>query len=106
MEPHKRAKYSKSHDADEIVEVLMDKDSDEELEERDEVMKPRVQSSSSSEDDTEDIELTFRATRAVDSSYVFDFTGPPNDVNRLAASDINAESSPFSILTLFFRPVF
>ena len=37
MEPHKRAKYSKSHDADEIDEVLMDKASDEELEERDEV---------------------------------------------------------------------
>ena len=84
----------------------MDEDTDEELEERNEEMEPHVQLSSSSEDDTEDMELTFRATRAVDSSYVFDFTGPPNDVNRLAASDINAESSPFSILTLFFRPAF
>jgi len=45
MEPHRRAKYSKSLDPDEIEEVLMD----EELEERDKVMEPRVQYSSSSE---------------------------------------------------------
>jgi flagellar basal body-associated protein FliL len=56
MEPHKRAKYSESFDPDEIEEVLTDEDSDEELEERDEVMEPRVQSSSSSEDDTEEVE--------------------------------------------------
>jgi len=31
---------------------------------------------------------------------------PPNGVNRSAASDINAESSPFSIFILFFRRVF
>jgi hypothetical protein len=40
-------------------------------------MEPRVQSSSSSEDDnTEEIEVTFRATRAGDSSNVLYFTGP------------------------------
>ena len=42
MEPQKRAKLSKSLDPDEIEEVLMDEESDEELEE--EVMEPRVQS--------------------------------------------------------------
>ena len=108
MEPHKRAKHSKSLDPDEIEEVLMDEDSDEELEDRDEVMECRIQSSSSSEDeeDTEEIEVTFRATRPGDSSNVLDFTGPPNGVNRSAASDINAESSPFSIFILFFRQFF
>jgi len=34
------------------------------------------------------------------------FTGPPSGVNRSAASDINAESSPFSIFILFFMQVF
>ena len=45
MEPHKRAKYSKSIDPDEIEEVLLDEDSDEELEDREEVVESRVQSS-------------------------------------------------------------
>jgi len=64
MEPHKRAKYSRSLDPDEIEEVLLDEDSDEELEDRDEVVEPRVQSSSSSEneDDAEETEVAFRTT--------------------------------------------
>ena len=37
METHKRAKCSKSLDPDEIEEVLMDEESDEELEDRDKV---------------------------------------------------------------------
>ena len=63
METHKRAKYSKSLDPDEI-EVLLDEDSDQELEDRDEVVEPRVQSSSSSEneDDAEETEVAFRTT--------------------------------------------
>ena len=103
MEPHKRAKYSKSLDPDKIEEVLMD----EELEDRDEVVKPRVQSSSSSEDedDAEETKVALRATRAGDSSNFLNFTGPPNVVNRSAASDINAESSPFSVFIFFFRQV-
>ena len=48
----------------------------------------------------------FRTRRAKDSSNVFDFTGPPNGVYRLAAPDINAESSPLSIFMLFFRQIF
>jgi hypothetical protein len=46
------------------------------------------------EDDTEETEVTFRATIFGDSSNVLDFTGPPNGINRSATSDINAESSP------------
>jgi len=83
----------------------MDEESDEKLEGTDEVMEPCVHSSSSSdnEDDTEKTEVTFRSTRAGDSS---NFAGPPNGVNRSAAYDINAEFSPFSIFILFFRQIF
>jgi len=86
----------------------MDEESDEELEDTDEVVEPRVQSSSSSEDeeDAEETEVEFRAKRAGDSSNFLNFTGPPNGVDQSAASDINAESSPFSIFILFFREVF
>jgi hypothetical protein len=87
MEPQKRGKYSKPLEPEETEEVLMD----EELEEIDE----RMQSSSSSEDEynTKETEVTFRTRRAVDSSKVFDFTGP-SGVNRSAAPDLNADSSP------------
>jgi hypothetical protein len=58
--------YSKSLDPDEIGEVLMDEESNEELEDGNEVVEPRVQSSSSSEDedDAEETEVAFRAIRA------------------------------------------
>jgi len=64
MEPHKWAKYSNSLDPDEIEEVLLDEDSDEELEDRDEVVEPHVQSSSSSEneEDAEETEVVFQTT--------------------------------------------
>jgi len=45
----------------------MDEESDEELEDRDEMLEPRAQSSSSSEDkddDAEETEVAFRATGA------------------------------------------
>jgi len=105
MEPHKRAKYSKSLDPDKIEEVLLDEESDKELEDRDEVVEPRVQSSSSSEDedDVEETEVVFRSTGAGDSSNFLNFTGPPNGIKRSATSDTNAESSPFSTFILFFR---
>ena len=78
------------------------------LMDRDEVVEPSVHSSSSSEDedDAEETEVSFRATRAGDSSNLLNFTGPPNGVNRSAGSDINTESSPLSIFILFFRQVF
>jgi hypothetical protein len=44
MGSHKRAKYSKSLDPDEIKEVLMDEGSEDELEDIDELLEPRVQS--------------------------------------------------------------
>ena len=61
METQKRAKCSKPLDPDEIEEVLIDEESDEELEDTDEVLEPRVQSSSSSEDedDAEETKLHF-----------------------------------------------
>jgi hypothetical protein len=95
MESHKRAKYSKLLDPDEKQEVLMDEESDEELEDRDELVEPRLQSSSfpEDEDDAEETEVAFRATRAGDSSNFLNFTGPPNGINRSDAPDINAESS-------------
>jgi len=63
VEPHKQTKYSKSLDPDKIEEVLKDEESDEELEVRDEVMEPRVQSSSSKdEDDAEETKIAFQDT--------------------------------------------
>ena len=64
----------------------MDDESDEELEDRDQVVESSVHSSSSSEDedDAEETEVAFRATRARDSSNFMNFTGPPNGVNRSA----------------------
>jgi len=93
VEPQKRAKYSKSCEPDEIEEVLMDEESDEELEETNKVMEPLVQSSSSLEDadDTEETEVKFRATISGDSSNVLDFTGPSNGINRSATSDCYAK---------------
>jgi len=86
----------------------MDEESDEELEDGDKVLEPCVQSSSSSEDedDAEETKVAFQATRARDLSNFLNFTGPPNGVNQSAASDINAESSPFSIFILIIREVF
>jgi hypothetical protein len=97
----KRGKYSKLLEPEEI---LMDEDSYEELEEIDE----RTQSflSSEDEDNTEETKVMFRNRRAEDSSNVFDFTGPPSGVNRSAAPDFNAESSPLSLFMLFFRQIF
>jgi hypothetical protein len=51
MESHKWAKYSKSLDPDKKEEVLMDEENDKELEDWDELVEPRVQSSSFSEDE-------------------------------------------------------
>ena len=81
----------------------MDEESDEELEDTDEVVEPRVHSSSFSEDedDAEEPEVAFRATKARDSSNFLYFTGPPIGVNRSAASDINTQSLPFQSLFSF-----
>jgi len=101
IEPQKQSKYSKLLEPEEI---LMDEDSDEELEETDECMQSS--SSSEDEDNTEETEVMFRTRWVDNSSNVFDFTGPPSGVNHSAAPDINAESSPLSIFMLFFRQIF
>lgn len=100
MEPQKRAKYSKPLEQDEIEEVRMDEESDKELEETDELIELRVQSSLSQKMKIIPRKPKFRfgTRRAGVSSNVFDFTGPPKGVNRSAASVINAESCPLFIL--------
>ena len=72
------------------------------------MVEPRVQFSSSTEDedDAEETKVAFRATRGGDSSNFLNFTGPPNGVNQSAASDINAESSPFSMFILYLGKSF
>jgi hypothetical protein len=104
MEPQMRRKYSKLLEPDETEEVLIDEDSDEELEEIDE----RMQSSSPSEDEdnTEETEVRFRTKRAENSSKVFAFTGPTSAVSRSVAPDVSAESSPLSLFMLFLRQIF
>jgi len=79
----------------------MGEESAEELEDRDEVVESRVQSSSSSEgeDDAQETKVAFWATRAGDSSNFLNFPGPPNGVKRSAASDIKADR----IFSLFCR---
>jgi hypothetical protein len=47
MEPRKRARYSKLIESPEIVEILMEDESDEELEELDELIEGRQIASSS-----------------------------------------------------------
>ena len=61
----------------------MVEESDEELEDRDELMEPCVQSSSSSENEggAEETEIAFRATRARDLSNLLNFTEPPSGIN-------------------------
>jgi hypothetical protein len=66
--------------------VLMDEDSYEELEEKDERMQ--CPWSSEDEDNTEDTEVMFWTRRAEDSSKVFAFTGPPSSVSCSAAPDV------------------
>jgi hypothetical protein len=89
VEPQKRARHSEALEPDELMESRM-----------------QPYSSSEDEDNTKETEVTFRARRAGDSPNIFDFTGPPNGVNRSAASDINAEISPSAFFILFFRKIF
>jgi hypothetical protein len=101
MEPHKRARYYPRHfEPEEIEEILMEQESDEELDEVDE-----FQSSSSSDSEAEEIETRFRARRPGDTPNVLNFTGPPSGINRAAAPNISDQSSPFSIFILFFQQV-
>jgi hypothetical protein len=110
MEPQKRARYSKFLDAEELEEIMMEEESDEELEEFNEFIEPTENilslSSSSSSNEAEEREVRFRDRRPEDSQKVLDFTGPLSGINRSAAPNINAQSSPFSIFILFFQQIF
>ncbi|PNF40877.1 hypothetical protein B7P43_G15531 [Cryptotermes secundus] len=88
MEPQKRAQYSKLLNAEELDEILMKKESDDELEELNEFIEPREN------------------RRPEDSPKLLDFTGPLSGINRSAAPNINLQSSPFSIFILFFQQIF
>jgi len=108
----------------EIVEILMEDESDEELEELNELIEGSQNASSSahssppppssspphspspSSSDEEEIEIEFHNRRGTDTANIHDFTGLPNGIKQSAAPNISAESSPFTIFFLFFRQIF
>jgi len=109
MEPQKRARYSKSMESPEIVEILMEDESDEELEEMNELIEGSQNASSSpppSSSDEEEIEIEFRHRRGTDTAGTHDFTGLPHGIKQSAVSNISPESSPFTIFFLFFWQIF
>lgn len=87
---------------DEIQEVILDDDSDAELEEENDT----VVSDSEEESIPEEVITRFRSRRPGDSGSRLDFTPPYVGINKTAAPNINANSSPFSIFILFFEAVF
>lgn len=106
MEARKRARFSsKRIESDEIEEILMEEESDEELDELNELIYSPEHVSSTS-DETEEVEVRFRVRRPGDSPNVIDFTGPQSGINKTAAPNITTDSSPFSIFILFFLQIF
>ena len=117
MEPQKRARYSKSLELPDIVEILMEDESGKELEELHEFVEGSQNSSSSASSsssppppssDEEEIKIEFHYRRETDSANIHDFTGLPNSIKLSAAPNISPESSPFTIyfFFLFFRQIF
>jgi hypothetical protein len=104
MEPRNGRKYSKLLKPEEIEEVLMDEDSDEELEETDECMQSA--SSSEDEDNTEETDVMFRTRRTEDSPMSL------ISLDLLVASIVQqppiSMQNPlhFSLFMLFFRQIF
>ena len=75
MEPQKRERYSKSMELPEIVEILMEDESDEELEELNKLTEGSQNASSSpppSSSDEEEIEIEFRHRRETDAVSIHD----------------------------------
>jgi hypothetical protein len=105
MEPPKRARYSKSIESPEIVEILMEDESDEELKELNKLTEGSQNASSSSSSpsssDEEEIEIEFCHRRGTGTGNIHDFTGIPNGIKQSAAPSISPESSPFTIFFLF-----
>jgi hypothetical protein len=87
---------------------MMEEESVEELEELNEFIEPteNISSSLTLSTEAEEREIRFRDRRPEDSPKVLDFTGPPSGINRSAAPNITAQSSPFSIFILFFQQIF
>ena len=98
----------------EIVEILMEDDSDEELEELNKLIEGSQNTSSSSASSSpppsssyeEEIEIEFCHRRETDTAIIHDFTGLPNDIKQSAVPYISPESSPFTIFFLFFQQIF
>lgn len=87
---------------EEIRELIFDDDSDEEIDEEiDEVMPD-----SGEEPIPEEVIIGFRSRRPGDSGNELNFAPSFVGINRTAAPNINANSSPLSIFILFFVEVF
>jgi len=84
----------------------MEDESDEELEELNELIEGSQNASSSSasspphsSSDEEEIEIEFHHRTETDTASIHDFTGLPNGIKKSAVPNISPESSP---LTIFF----
>jgi hypothetical protein len=112
MEPQKRARYSKSTESPEIVEILMENDSDEELEELNELIEGSQNVSSPPppppppSSDEEEIEIEFHHRRGTDTTSIHEFTGVQNGISQSAIHNILPETSPLTIFFHFFRQIF
>jgi hypothetical protein len=104
-------------ESEEIVEILMEDESDKELEDPNELIESSQNASSSSSpspppspppssSDEEEMEIEFCRRRPTDTASIHDFTGPPDNVKQSAAPIISPESSPFTIFFLFFQQIF
>jgi len=92
----------------EIVEILVEDESDEELEELNKLIEGNQNASSSasfspppSSSDEEEIEIEYRHRREIDIASIHDFTGLPNGIKQSAAPNTSPEQYFF-----FFRQIF
>jgi len=97
MEPQKQARYSKSMESPEIVEILMEDEPDKELEELNELIEGSQNASSSSTpppppSDEEEIEIQFHHRRETDTASIHDFTGLPNGVKQSAVRNTSPDT--------------
>jgi hypothetical protein len=108
MDSPKQARYSKSMESPEIVEMLMEEDSDVELEELNELIEgsQNISSSPPPSSDEEEIEIEFCHRRETDTASIHEFTGLPNGISQSAVLNISPESSPLTIFFLFFCQIF
>jgi len=94
----------------------MEDESDEELEELNELIEGSQNASSPASSsyssppppssDEEETEIEFRGRRETDTANIHDFTGLPNGVKQSAAPNISPESTPFTIFFIFFQQIF